>query len=129
MNALIVDTSSWISYFRGDGHPDIDQALADSRLWLPPLVAAELLSGVLKPLERRNLIELLRELPLCDTGFDHWARVGNLRSQLLKKGAKVSTPDAHIAQCTLDLNGLVLSEDKIFRRIAELTALRLYPTH
>jgi len=39
----------------------------------------------------------------------------------------VSTPDAHVAQCALDVNGVLLSTDAVFRRIAPRSRLRVAP--
>lgn len=125
MNALVVDTSSWISYFKGKHTEDIDEALKDGRVYLPPLVASELLSGSLKPIERSKLRDFLKELPLCENDFDHWVRVGELRSGLFAQGISISTPDAHIAQCALDLKCRLLSEDSIFGKISHSTLLKL----
>ena len=126
MNALLVDTSAWISYLSNRGEPEIDLALEEGRVYLSPVVAAELLSGKLSALERTKLTRLFRELPVCGADLEHWIRVGNLHSTLLTKNLLVSTPDAHIAQCALDLDCYLLSEDKVFARIAKATDLRLY---
>ena len=124
MNVLVVDTSSWISYFRtGDGD-DLDSALEEGRTYLSPVVAAELLSGKLRGEKKAKLVDFLRELPLCEFDFDHWMRVGELRAKALAHGYAVSTPDAHVAQCALDLNGYLLSEDAIFKKIAKVVSIK-----
>jgi predicted nucleic acid-binding protein len=125
VSALVIDTSSWISYFAGRGSDLVELALAESRVYLSPVVAAELLSGKLNTKERDALESLLSDLPLCPNELQHWFRVGKLRSALIKNGLSVSTPDAHIAQCALDLDAELLSEDRIFNRIAEHHRLRL----
>lgn len=38
---------------------------------------------------------------------------------------KVTVPDAHVAQCALDRDAMLLSRDAIFSQIAERTKLRL----
>lgn len=125
MSALVVDTSSWVAYLgRGDGDL-LDEALAEGRVHLPPVVAAELVSGKMTPGQRRALEQLLADLPLCATGFDHWVRVGRLRASLAARGLQVSTPDAHVAQCAIDLDGRLLTEDAMFARVARLAPLRL----
>ena len=118
MSALVVDTSSWIAYFAGDGSALIEDALGSSTLLLPVVVAAELLSGKMSRRDRAALGDLLDTLPACGIERAHWFRVGALRSKLAAKGLTVSTPDAHIAQCALDANARLLSEDGIFRKIA-----------
>lgn len=127
MNVLVVDTSSWISYLNGSAGSvgDLELALKEGRVWLSPLVLAELLSPGLNPGERARLIDFLRELPLFDADFEHWRRVGILRADLSRKGLNLSTPDAHVAQVTLDLEGYLLTEDAIFAKVRALAPLRL----
>ncbi len=118
MSALVVDISSWISYFAtGAAAQVIDEGLKDGRIFLPPVVAAELASGHIAPAKRQDLTDFLRELPLVGCDLDHWLRVGELRLKAAKKGLKISTPDAHVAQCCLDLGGSLLSEDDVFRKL------------
>lgn len=125
MSALVVDTSSWISYFAGHGSALIDDALAEGRVYLPVVVAAELLSGRLSASKRKDLEDLLSDLPLCGTDHPHWFRVGRLRAELLPKGLSISTPEAHVAQCALDLGGSLLTEDRVFRRMTAHVNLSL----
>ena len=125
MSALVVDTSSWVSWLAGKGSPLIDEAAAEGRLFLPVMVAAELLSGRLSARKQRELESALRELPLCAQDLDHWFRVGRLRASLRAVGLVTSTPDAHVAQCALDLDAELLTEDAIFAKVAKHAALRL----
>jgi len=125
VSALVVDTSSWIAYFAGDGSPLVDEALEEGRLYLPVVVAAELLSGRMNEAERVQLEDLLSDLPALGAEPEHWFRVGRLRSSLRTGGLCVSTPDAHVAQCAIDVGGSLLSEGGIFARIAALAPLRL----
>ena len=125
MSALVVDTSSWVSYFAGRGSPLINTALAEGRVYLPVVVAAELLSGRLPPRGRRDLERMLDALPLAPNDRQHWFRTGALRAALAAKALSVSTPDAHVAQAALDLGAELLTEDKVFARIATHAALKL----
>lgn len=125
MSALVVDTSVWADFFRGEPLPELEQSLHDGLVWLPPVVVAEILSGKLSEKQRAQVIDMLRDLPLCDVSFDHWERVGRLRATLARKALSVSTPDAHIAQCTIDLRGRLWTRDKIFTRVAVLSPLKL----
>lgn len=125
MSALVVDTSSWIAWLAGGGSALVDEALEEGRLHLPLVVAAELLSGRLDAAERAELEEMLSDLPPLGQTFEHWCRVGRLRSELRAKGVSVSTPDAHVAQCAIDVGGHLLSEDAVFAKIAEVVPLRL----
>ncbi len=125
MSALVVDTSSWIAWLAGGGSSLVDQALEEGRLHLPVIVAAELLSGRLDDSERTELQDMLSDLPAVGTDPEHWFRVGRLRAELRAKGLSVSTPDAHVAQCAIDTGGALLTEDRVFEKIAKAVALRL----
>jgi tRNA(fMet)-specific endonuclease VapC len=125
VNVVVVDTSAWIPYFKGVPNADLDLALREGRVFLAPVVAAELLSSKLRPSERKSLGDFLKELPLCEAAFDHWSRVGELRVRLATKGINLSTPDAHVAQCALDLEGYLLTEDAVFKKVSGAAGLRL----
>ena len=125
MSAIVVDTSEWVEYFAGRPAPLLDHALATGLAVAPPLVVAELISGTRSAKDRASLEAVLRDLSLPVDAFEHWVRVGGLRAMLRARGLHVSTPDAHIAQCALDLDAPLLSRDRIFAKIADLTNLRL----
>jgi hypothetical protein len=125
VSALVVDTSSWIAWLAGGGSPLVDEALEEGRLHLPVIVAAELLSGRLEASERAELRDMLSDLPALGTDPEHWFRVGQLRADLRARGLSVSTPDAHVAQCALDEGGVLLTEDRVFEKIAKVLPLRL----
>lgn len=125
MNVIVVDTSSWIKYFAGENNPDLELALKEARVYLPAIVVAELLSARMSEKNKSELIAFLKELPLCESTFDHFLKVGELRASLAKSGFNISTPDAHIAQCTLDLDGYLMSEDKIFEKVSKKIDLRI----
>ena len=125
MSALVVDTSSWIAWLAGGGSSLVDEALDEGRLHLPVIMAAELLSGRLSDAERTELQDMLSDLPAVGTDPAHWFRVGTLRAGLRAKGLSISTPDAHVAQCAMETGGLLLTEDRVFEKIATLAPLRL----
>ena len=100
--------------------------MAHGAIILPPLVVSELVSGAGKKSDRVAVETLLANLPLHETPLDYWIRVGQLRRLLKERGFSVSTPDAHIAQCALDRQALLLSRDAVFSRIARHTGLRMH---
>ena len=122
---LVVDTSVWIDFFGGGTVPLLEDALALGSVVLPPVVVAELVSGVRKDADHAALVDLLDDLPLHETPRDHWIRVGGLRRTLAGKGLAISTPDAHVAQCALDRDAPLLSRDLVFSRIARHAPLRV----
>ena len=121
---LVVDTSIWIDFFAGETIPLLEDALALGSVVLPPVVVAELVSGVRNTADRAALVELLEDLPVHETPRDHWVRVGELRRALSAEGLAVSTPDAHVAQCALDRGAPLLSRDRVFSRIERFVPLR-----
>lgn len=125
MSALVVDTSIWVEVLRGRDLPELDEAVRAGVVVLSPLVVAELLSASIPARRRSALVSFLLDLPLHPTPFEHWARVGGLRERLAHQGIAVSIPDAHVAQCALDVAGRLWSADRVFARIAAATGLQV----
>ena len=125
MAGIVVDTSEWIDFFAGKQAVELEQALLNGAALVPPLVVAELISGVRTAEQRATIGELLEEAPVLEAPLDHWIRVGDLRAVLARKGVSVTIPDAHVAQCALDRDALLLTRDAIFDKIARHTPLRL----
>ncbi|HSA58561.1 MAG TPA: PIN domain nuclease, partial [bacterium] len=71
--------------------------------------------------------EFLHELPLHPTPEEHWIEVGRLRYEVAKQGFEMSIPDAHVAQCTRDLEGYLLTRDRIFQTVAGICGFKLLP--
>ncbi len=125
MSGVIVDTSVWIDFFAGRPAPSLEEALAQGAAVLSPLVVAELIAGARRKRDKAAVRDLIEELPLHETPLAHWVRVGELRRSLKDKGLSVSTPDAHVAQCALDREAVLLSRDAVFVRMAEVLPLRV----
>ncbi len=124
MNA-VVDTSVWIDFFRGSTIPALEDALAGGMVVMPPIVVTELISGARTARDRRTIADLLDRLALHETPRSHWIQAGMLRRDMRAAGVAVSTRDAHVAQCALDLDAVLLSRDAVFRHIADVVPLRL----
>jgi len=116
--AVIGDTSAVVDYLYGRGSQAIEKAIRAETLILPPIVIAELLSGSDAPLRRAAIGEVLKDLPMHAVGRLHWIAVGNMRHDLKRYGLNVTIPDAHVAQCALDLKAPLITGDDIFRLIA-----------
>ena len=126
MSGVVADTSVWIDFLAGRPALSLEEALLQGSVVLPPLVVAELVSGATRQRDRDAIEDLLRRLPLHETPVKHWIQVGSLRRDLRSKGLSVSTPDAHVAQCALDRDAILLSRDAVFGSIARLFPLRLH---
>ena len=125
MSGVVVDTSVWIEFFAGHPVPSVEEALAEGSVVLPPLVVSELLSGARNSGDREAILSVLEDLPLHETPREHWMRVGDLRRALKGKGLSVSTPDAHIAQCAIERQAVLVSRDSVFAGIARVSSLRI----
>jgi predicted nucleic acid-binding protein len=125
VSGLVVDTSVWIDFFAGRAAGALEEGLARGVVALPPVVVAELVSGARQERQRAALVALVRDLPVHETTLDHWIAVGDLRRRLAESGIAVSTPDAHVAQCAIDRDAVLLTRDEVFRRIAKHSALKL----
>lgn len=128
MSGTVVDTSVWIDFFAGQPAVALEDALAAGSVILPPIVLSELVSGTRSESDREKLDRALSSLPLVPTSRAHWLRVGELRAFLARRGVSISTPDAHVARCALDLDALLVSRDRIFSAVARHTPLRLHGT-
>ena len=125
MSGVVVDSSVWIDFFAGRSIPSLEEALTQGTVVLPPLVVAELVSGA-RQQQRSAIEDLLQEFPLHETPLAHWIRVGELRRDLRNKGISISIPDAHVAQCALDRDVVLLSRDAVFASIARHSSLRVH---
>ena len=99
--------------------------MAEETVVIPPLAVAELLSGNNTPAQRGMIFEILQEFSVHATPLAHWMNVGALRRLLRAHGLNATIPDAHVAQCAIDLNATLLTRDEIFDSIASRTPLRL----
>ena len=122
---VIVDSSVWIDYLSGNEVPELERATAEAQLLLSPLAIAEVLSGDLTPHYRETVGWFLQEFPIHPTPLGHWMAVAELRRTLRTKGVSTSLPDAHIAQCAMEVGAALLTRDEIFPRIAGHTTLRV----
>jgi predicted nucleic acid-binding protein len=113
---IVIDTSAWIDYSKASAAENLQAALDEGLVSLPPLVVAEVISGA-STIEQRNAIgEFLQEAVVHKTPLGHWIDVGLLRRQLRRKGLTVTLPDAHVAQCALDLDAFCSSRARDLRR-------------
>ncbi len=121
----IADTSVPIDRVNGRSVPALDLALAEELLIVPPLVISELVSGATRAKETAAIAELLPILKLHETNLRHWIAVGDLRRDLAAHGVNLTIPDAHVAQCAIDLDATLITGDKVFDIVSRYIPLRL----
>jgi hypothetical protein len=124
---IAADSSSFIAHLSGDKGEDVeilDQALSDHLVVLPPVVLVELLSDPKLP---PFVTEVLKALPLLQTGDGYWDRAGTLRAKALSRGRKARLADTLIAQTCLDHDVPLIARDRDFRVFAKFAGLKLLP--
>jgi predicted nucleic acid-binding protein len=118
---LAADSSSLVAYMQGDTGSDIeelDDALQNRILVLPPVVLTELFSD---PKLHQEVKAILLRLPLFELKEDFFVRAGELRAQVLKRGRKARLGDALISQCCIDHRCKLITRDKDFANFAAVS--------
>jgi predicted nucleic acid-binding protein len=120
---IVTDSTPWIAYFSGKNCAPLELALEAGAVRVPPLVEVELLGNSLPTKNRKILQELLRPITLGDLHPEHWARAGLLKSQLAEKGFQLSARDAHVVQCAIDQQAVLLSSDPLLSQIQKYSGV------
>ena len=125
--SVLVDSSVWVDYFRGDD-------LNDDRLeWLitEGLVASNelILAELIPPLILRKhlkLVSLLRTIPLLPLNIN-WTGVIEDQVNCIRHGInKVGIPDLIIAQNARSHGVALFTRDKHFRLMAKQVGIELF---
>jgi predicted nucleic acid-binding protein len=122
---IAADTSSLVAFLSGEKGADVDQldrALEQKQVVLPPAVVTEILSDASLS---KEVTDLLTQIPTLDIKEGYWIRAGQARARVLSKGHKARIADALIAQSCLDHQVPLISRGKDFRHFAKLCALKL----
>ena len=130
MTEVLVDTSVWISYFRGDGGKAVTDAvtylISGNEALVNDIILTELLPHMAVRGER-ECAEALSALN-CPPITTDWTALRVLQETCLRAGInKVGIPDLIIAQEAMRLDVPLFSLDKHFPLIATVSPLRLWP--
>lgn len=123
---ISVDTSSLVSFFKGDSGKDVDEidaALEAKNLILSPVVLTEILSDTKL---KESLKKTLSELPTLEIKDGFWERAGNNRAKILSKGLKARLGDILISQFCIDHNISLITRDSDFKKFHELIRLKIF---
>ncbi len=122
---FVADTSSFVAFLDGSTGIDVDQleqALSERQLLVPPSVIAELLSD---PKLSETHKDIFSALPQVEILSGYWERVGLSRSKIIKHGFKARLADALVAQACIDSNYPLIARDKDFRHFKKYCGLKL----
>lgn len=124
---VLVDTSIWVDYFRGDGNSEhVDFLIDENLLVTNELILAELLP-FLRIQKQDKLIDLLQEINITQLDI-RWNEIIEYQVRCLKCGANgIGIPDLIIAQNAIQNGSMVYALDKHFRLMSEILKVRLYP--
>ena len=120
MAEVLIDTSAWIAFFRGDEPlaSRVDAALADGSAAVCGLVELEVLQNV-RPGEE-NVRSLLRSAHRLGTAESDYREAGERLAGLRRKGVTLPVTDGLIAQVALRHQVPLLEFDKHFGHIEGL---------
>ena len=121
--SVLVDSSVWIAYFRGEEKSGIVDVLIDENLIVTnELILAELLPVLLIRRQKKlaNLLSAISKLPLSI----NWDEVIGLQVTCIKNGInKVGLSDLIIAQNAMQKKAVLYSFDKHFKLISQYIPL------
>ncbi|MCF6267305.1 MAG: PIN domain-containing protein [Desulfuromusa sp.] len=122
---VLVDSSVWIDYFRGNGNTDkLDFLIDENILAVNDLILAELVP-FLKMKRQQKLITLLNSVVKLELNII-WDQITELQYQCLKEGINgVGIPDLIIAQNAIQNRYDLYSLDKHFELMKNVFKLTL----
>jgi len=128
MPRVIVDTSVWISFFRGaDNLPgQFRELLQSQQLVTCGIVIAELLAGVRNAHERESIETGMAGLDYLEMNQSTWTLVGTTLAALRRAGKTLTISDVILAALAVENDCSVLTFDRHFRTIPNV---RLHPTN
>lgn len=125
MSKVLVDTSIWIDYFRGNPvAAPVSDLIDTGQLMVNDLILAELIPSILKR-DEKELHGLLLSIEKVELEID-WEEIIEFQIQNLKAGNNhIGIPDLVIAQNSIQNDLVIFENDKHFHQMPESIGLRL----
>ena len=126
MSQVLIDSSVWISFFKGDPNSKPLLELIDSnRICVNDLILAELIPALLHKKEN-HLVEVIEQIECIPIEID-WNWIIETQKKNLANGLnKVGIPDLIIALNAVSNDLPLFSFDKHFRLMAQRIGLKLF---
>jgi predicted nucleic acid-binding protein len=126
MSQILVDSSIWISFFKGSIDQDPFFTLIDAnQLCINDLILSELVPSLIFTKERK-LIEILHQISRSPLNID-WNALIEYQARNLSKGINhVGVPDLMIMQNAIQNNFKLYSLDSLFKQMSKIFPLQLY---
>jgi predicted nucleic acid-binding protein len=127
MDIVLVESSAWISFFRGDAAAcrRIDPLLQTKVVRITGPVFAELVSGAKNKSVQTELKALLLDIPWIPPSEPVWERVAETRFVLARIGRSCSVIDIMIALAASDGGAKLLTRDRDFEQMVGVLPLDL----
>jgi len=124
MNKVLVDSSVWISFIKGDEKAKVILTLIDSnQICINDLILSELIPSLLHRKEN-DLVKLLKSIDRLKIEID-WKEIIEMQTYNLKNGInRVGIPDLLIAQNAIQNKVHLLSFDKHFELMKKNSELK-----
>jgi predicted nucleic acid-binding protein len=130
---ILVDSSVWIDYFRGDRNIytdrlDISLERADQDVGVADLVVFEVMRGFSRPAEKRRALELLTTLDVVEIGgLDNALLAAEHYRELRAQGYTISSPiDILLASYCITHQHMLLHRDADFDVMETLRGLKVW---
>ena len=127
---ILVDTSVWIDFFRGEDSKEclaLQHLLAnESDISITEIIFTEILQGIRQDKDFIRVRDFLYEIPLAtDKGLQTYLAAAEIYRNCRKKGKTVrKTVDCLIAAICIENDRALLHKDSDFNQIASCSALK-----
>ena len=127
MSDVLVDSSVWIDFLRGDAAAvqRVDPLLAERRAAVSGPVYAEVVSGAPNRPAFDQLATLFHSVAWLVPPLAAWEEIAEARFALARHGAQTHLIDLLIAVTALHSRHSLLTRDKDFRQIARIVPVEI----
>lgn len=125
---ILIDTSVWIDYFKGNDTPlqyRVDKALTHSHIYIPKVVLAELIQGAKSEKEIAVIEDFIEAFHIIDQKEDTWLKAGRLSFSMKRKGITIHIIDCYIAVIASENGCGIFSLDEHFKNIKKFLHIDL----
>jgi predicted nucleic acid-binding protein len=124
---VLVDSSAWIDFFRGEtnARARVDALLSEDRAAIAGVVWAEVLSGTRDRPAYRKLERALSALRVLTEPPDIWNKVAEARFALARLGTQTAVTDLWISIVASESGHSLLTRDRDFERIRTVVPLEV----
>jgi predicted nucleic acid-binding protein len=126
---LLIDTSVWIDYFKGNDtplHDKMDEALTHCDIFVPKVVLAELIQSAKSEKEVAVTEDFIEAFHIIDQKADTWLKAGRLSFSMKRKGVTVHIIDCYIAVIANENGCSIFSLDEHFKNIKKFLHIELF---